>query len=99
MHRLSVGQSGNAGHQPKQIVVCLSVRCAADPMLGSHGMSAVVDPRGAVVAEATVFSEELITARIDLPSATAAYAAKSLLPAYALSDWWRSGLDYVEVHS
>jgi hypothetical protein len=34
-------------------------------------------------------AEELVVATVDLASATALYATKSLLDTYALSEWWR----------
>ena len=62
----------------------------ADKTLGSHGQSCVIDATGMVRAMASADdAEELVVATVDLASATALYATKSLHDTFALSEWWR----------
>jgi len=71
--------------------------CRTDPLQGSHGMSAVIDPYGRIVAEAGMATEEMLTFSIDIADADALYARKSLLPEYALSGWWADGLAQLDI--
>eukprot|EP00039_Didymoeca_costata_P020655 m.342030 g.342030 ORF g.342030 m.342030 type:complete len:314 (-) comp20828_c0_seq1:63-1004(-) len=64
---------------------------------GSHGISCIVDPTGIIVAEAGVFSEEIIYHEINVERACASYALKSLNENYALRDMWIEGLKKVNV--
>ena len=59
-----------------------------NPLRGSHGMSAVIDPTGVVVAEAGMYGEELLVQEIDMSLAQAPYAQKCLKEGFALREMW-----------
>ena len=69
---------------------------ADEPLQGSHGQSCIVDPTGIVQQEAGIYGECVLTHTLEIDEATALYADKSLLPGYALSDWWRTALARVK---
>merc|ERR1711879_182594 len=63
---------------------------------GSHGRSRVISPRGVILAEGGIDTEELVSVTLsaeEQAEATALYARKSLLSNYALSDWWEAALE------
>jgi predicted amidohydrolase len=79
-------------------VFLLHANCGGDAtdLVGcSHGISKVISPTGAVLAEAPIWGTALVAADIVLSAATALYAEKSLLPSYAFERWWRTGLERV----
>ena len=55
-----------------------------------------MDPTGIVQQEAGIYGECVLTHTLEIDEATALYADKSLLPGYALSDWWRTALARVK---
>ena len=61
---------------------------------GSHGQSRLIDPDGNVIAEASLFGEEVLCATLDLKKSTAANAKRSLTRG-PLAGWWRAGLKHV----
>ena len=80
------------------IVKANTAGCRDAPLLGSHGRSGVIDPTGLVIAEASIFEEEMVIAEIELDDAKAAYAHKSLLDSYFLAPWWKEAVQHVKVH-
>jgi predicted amidohydrolase len=69
---------------------------ADEDATGSHGQSRVVAPDGQIIHEASMFSEEVVVADLDLGRATAENARRSLARG-PLSRWWREGLKQVRV--
>ncbi len=69
---------------------------ANDDLSGSHGQSRIIAPDGNIIEEASIFSEEVIIANLQLSEATAANALKSLSRG-PLTDWWREGIKRVRV--
>ena len=64
----------------------------------SHGHSCVVDPYGRIVVESG-FDDEMVKCDLDTSTASAAYALKSTLGEYKMSDWWNEGVArFVKVH-
>ena len=68
-----------------------------DATAGSHGMSAIFDPTGAVVEEAGVYDEDILVADLAIDDATALYAEKSLLDDYVHKATWEAAMDKVAV--
>lgn len=60
----------------------------------SHGQSRIVAPDGNIVEEASVFSEETLSATLDLSLATRAFAERSRQSSL-LQSWWDSGIALV----
>ncbi|RUL87445.1 carbon-nitrogen hydrolase family protein [Tautonia sociabilis] len=69
---------------------------ANDDLSGSHGQSRVIDPDGTIIAEASMFDEEVLVADLELSRATAANARRSV-DRGPLGDWWRQGVDRVRI--
>ena len=63
---------------------------------GSHGHSRVIAPDGNIVAEAGVFTEDVVWATLDLSKATGRTAAKSV-DRGPLGDWWKQGIRRVRL--
>jgi predicted amidohydrolase len=61
---------------------------------GSHGQSRIIAPDGNLIAEASMFQEEVLTARLDLKKATAGNALGSVNRG-PLGDWWKEGVKQV----
>jgi predicted amidohydrolase len=61
---------------------------------GSHGQSRLIAPDGNLIAEASMFREEVLTATFDLARANAGNARGSLARG-PLGAWWRAGLKHV----
>lgn len=66
-----------------------------NPLEGSHGQSRIVDPRGQIISEASIFREEVLIEVLDLTRATGELARKSLQADF-LNEWWNNGLKLVE---
>jgi predicted amidohydrolase len=63
---------------------------------GSHGQSRIISPDGNLLKEAAMFTEETVSATLDLSKATGANARQSLTRG-PLRDWWKAGLPQVRV--
>lgn len=63
---------------------------------GSHGQSRVIAPDGNLVAEATMFGDEVLAANLELGRATGKLASQSVERG-PLGDWWRDGVRRVRV--
>jgi predicted amidohydrolase len=61
---------------------------------GSHGQSRLIAPDGNLLAEASMFREEVLTATFELKKANAGNALRSLSRG-PLGAWWRQGLEHV----
>jgi agmatine deiminase len=69
---------------------------ANDDATGSHGQSRLIAPDGNLIAEASLFGEDVLTAQLDLKKATADNARRSLTRG-PLQGWWREGLKQVRI--
>jgi len=63
---------------------------------GSHGQSRIITPDGNIMSEASMFSEDVLTATLDLREATRNNAKKSVERG-PLRDWWQEGIKRVQV--
>lgn len=63
---------------------------------GSHGQSRLISPDGNMLSEAGMFTEEVLTAELDLRRATAANALRSLSRG-PLADWYADGVRRVRI--
>ena len=63
----------------------------------SHGNSKIIDPLGNVLIEAGYFEERAMVADIDLALATRRVATRVLNDATVLQEWYRQGVQYVDV--
>ena len=63
---------------------------------GSHGQSRLIAPDGNILKEAGMFTEEILTATLDLKLATAALAKRSLSHG-PLAKWYAEGVKTVRV--
>lgn len=63
---------------------------------GSHGQSRVIAPDGNLVAEASIFGEDVVPATLELEQATGRQAQQSVSRG-PLGDWWREGAARVRV--
>ena len=61
-----------------------------------HSQSKVIDPDGNVLAEAGVFTEEIVVWDLDLTAVTRAIARRAVNDDTGLRDWLREGLKMVE---
>lgn len=61
----------------------------------SHGQSRIITPAGHIVAEASIFEEEVIVAGLDLEKANRHLALRSL-ESSVTRDWWNAGMQLVE---
>jgi predicted amidohydrolase len=64
------------------------------PYGGSHGQSRIVAPDGNIVAEASLFAEEVVSATIDLSRASGNLGTRSLR-SDLLRAWWEQGRSLV----
>lgn len=62
---------------------------------GSHGQSRIVQPDGNIVAEASIYDEEVVTATIDPDKASRKWAMRSLDPDF-LKVFWSEGIKIVQ---
>jgi predicted amidohydrolase len=67
------------------------------PREGSHGQSRIVDPKGIILKEASIFNEEIVSCTINLKEATGSTAFRSMEAPF-LQEWWQNGLKQVGVH-
>jgi predicted amidohydrolase len=61
----------------------------------SHGNSKIVNPDGNVMGEAGFFTEEIVTAELDLSKAGGGTARRSATEQTILRDWFQEGLKFV----
>ena len=70
---------------------------ANEDLSGSHGHSRIIGPDGNLIGpEASIFSEDVLTATLDIAEAGAGNARRSLSRG-VLQDWWQEGIDRVRV--
>lgn len=62
---------------------------------GSHGQSRLIDPDGNLMKEASMFSEEILIATLELKRATAGNATRSVTRG-PLGEWWKEGVKQVK---
>jgi predicted amidohydrolase len=62
---------------------------------GSHGQSRLIDPDGNLIKEASMFSEEIVIATLDLKRAHAGNARRSVTRG-PLGEWWKEGVKQVK---
>jgi predicted amidohydrolase len=62
-----------------------------DNATGSHGQSRIIRPDGNIVAEASIFGEEIVTSSIDIGAANGMWASNSLNCDF-LKAFWEAGL-------
>jgi predicted amidohydrolase len=63
---------------------------------GSHGQSRIILPDGNIVQEASIFTEEVLFATLDLTKANRANARQSQSRG-PLQDWWKEGISRVHI--
>ena len=63
---------------------------------GSHGQSRLIAPDGNILKEAAIFTEEVLTADLELKQATAAIAKRSLSHG-PLAKWYAEGVKQVRI--
>lgn len=63
---------------------------------GSHGHSRLIAPDGNLIAEASIFGEDVLIESLDIERATGRLAQQSV-DRGPLGDWWRSGAARVRV--
>jgi predicted amidohydrolase len=63
---------------------------------GSHGQSRLIAPDGNLMAEASIFGEDVLTATLELEGATGRQA-QQIIDRGPLGDWWRAGVAKVRV--
>jgi predicted amidohydrolase len=63
---------------------------------GSHGHSRIIAPDGNLLAEATVFGEDVVTATLDIGKATGRMANLSIQRG-PLGGWWKEGVKSVRL--
>jgi len=61
----------------------------------SHGNSKIISPDGNVIVESGFFSEEIISAELDLSKARGEIAKRAIREDTILRDWLRQGLEFV----
>jgi predicted amidohydrolase len=66
------------------------------PAMESHGQSRIIRPDGNLIAEATMFGEEMIAATLDLSKASAGNAQNSYR-SDLLREWWEEGVKKVRI--
>ncbi len=69
---------------------------ANSPAMMSHGQSRIIRPDGNIIVEAGMFTEETISAVLEMNKATGGNAIRSLRNP-ALDDWWQAGMEKVVV--
>lgn len=65
-----------------------------DPVEGSHGQSRIVSPRGVLLQEASMMSEQVLIEDLDLTKAKRINAPRSFRAEF-LREWWQNGLEKV----
>lgn len=65
-----------------------------DPLEGSHGKSAIIDPNGLILQEASIFKEDVLIEVLDMTRASGNRANKSL-EADFMREWWEIGMKLV----
>lgn len=65
-----------------------------EPREGSHGQSRIVSNKGALIQEASIFSEEVLIQDVDISLAKGSTALQGLRAAF-LNDWWKQGVELV----
>lgn len=63
---------------------------------GSHGQSRIIAPDGNIIKEASVYSEEIVYASLDVSKASRGNALKSMNRGI-LQDWWKEGVKSVRI--
>jgi predicted amidohydrolase len=63
---------------------------------GSHGQSRLIAPDGNLIAEASIFEEEVVAATLDMERATGRQARLSVERG-PLGDWWLAGVERVRI--
>ena len=63
---------------------------------GSHGQSRIIAPDGNIIKEASMYSEEIVSATIDVTKAGRGNATKSVSRGI-LKDWWQEGIKTVRI--
>ncbi len=61
----------------------------------SHGQSRIIAPDGNIIAEASIFSEEMLTETLEVSRATRAFAERSRQSSL-LQAWWNAGAALVD---
>ena len=67
---------------------------ANSPAMLSHGQSRIIDPTGNIIAEASMFGDEMVDAVIDMRNADGEMAQKSLRFG-PLKEWWQEAVKKV----
>ena len=67
-----------------------------EPREGSHGQSRIVDNKGTLIQEASIFGEEVLIEDLDISSAKGSTALQSLNAPF-LNNWWNQGLELVTI--
>jgi len=67
---------------------------ANNPAMMSHGQSRIIGPDGNIIAEAGMFTDEIISSTLDMSKAMRGTALKSLRFS-ALKEWWQKGVEKV----
>jgi len=65
-------------------------------LTGSHGQSRIIAPDGNIITEASMFNEEVVTARLDISKATRENSKRSMTRG-PLQEWWEKGLKNVRL--
>lgn len=63
---------------------------------GSHGQSRIIAPDGNIIVEALIYSEEVISASLDIRQANRSNALKSVTRGI-LQEWWKEGINKVRI--
>ena len=63
---------------------------------GSHGHSRIIAPDGNIISEASIFGEDVLTAKLDVAKATRSNARNSIKRG-PLRDWWEAGIKKVRI--
>ena len=63
---------------------------------GSHGQSRIIGPDGNIIKEALIYTEEIISADLDINQANRGNALKSMSRGI-LKEWWKEGLKSVKI--
>ncbi len=100
-HKMSAYQALPVARAAENGIFFVSVTppaSASNLRFGSHGRSKIVDPDGNVLAEGSVFGEELVVADIDPKRATGLVARRAVEDDTFLKGWLAPGGNMVEGH-